>query len=189
MTPNDRQAFLEIVIGFAELKGKQLSAPALELYWRAMQSWPIEQFRAAAAQLVRTCEFMPTPKDFEDLRRAARPTAGEAWLAAVDGARAIRFPERNERGIYPPMRYANTAGDPVIDRVVEMLGGFDAIRMCATDKLHFLERRFSEFYAELVDVEETREALPALTSEPYRPRVSTGGLQRLSDLTGKADDA
>ena len=73
MNAIDRKAFCEIVLGFAELKGKQLSAAAIELYWRSMQHWPLEDFRAAAQQLLRTCEFMPTPKDFEDLRRASKP--------------------------------------------------------------------------------------------------------------------
>ena len=119
MTPADYDAFCAVVVGFAEIKGKHLSAAAIEIYWRSMQHWPLDDFRAAAEQLLRTCEFMPTPKDFEDLRRAAKPTAGEAWLAALDGSRQILpTPDR------APMRYANTSGDPLIDRTVAMLGGF-----------------------------------------------------------------
>ena len=48
MRPNDRQKFAAIVTGFAELKGKALSAAALDLYWAAMQQWSIEDFTAAA---------------------------------------------------------------------------------------------------------------------------------------------
>ena len=87
MTPDDRRPCLEIVIGFAELKGKKLSTPALELYWTAMQAWDLQDFRAAANHLLKTCEFMPTPKDFEDLRKAGRMKAGEAWAFVLDRVR------------------------------------------------------------------------------------------------------
>jgi hypothetical protein len=174
--PEDRKAFLEVVIGFAELKGKALSAPALELYWRSMQHWPLDDFRAAAQQLVRTSEFMPTPKDFEDLRKAGRKTPGEAWLAAVETSRRMAY---NDRG---PSRYVNTSGDELIDRAVQMIGGYDAIRMCHTDKLHFLERRFAEHFGELRDVSEVREAVPELAGPESFARIGTGGLKSAAEL-------
>ena len=85
MQPSDRKAFLEVVVGFAELKGKQLSAPALELYWNAMQGWTIEDFRKAAAHLLQTCEFMPTPKDFNDLKKAAMGASPAVTATPLSG--------------------------------------------------------------------------------------------------------
>lgn len=152
MIPADRKAFVEIVVGFAELKGKQLSAPALELYWRAMQDWPLAEFRDAAAQLVKRCEFMPTPKDFEDLRRAGAKTTGEAWLLARQAWRSG----------------AVTCGDERIDRVVAMLGGYALLGQTRTDQLQFIERRFAEHYESLTDAEEVRATLPALTAGVLR---------------------
>jgi hypothetical protein len=153
----DRQRFLEVVIGFAELKGKQLSVPALELYWRALQHWPLADFMAAAEQLVRTSEFMPTPKDFEDLRKAGRPTCGEAWVDARATARQWRE------------GYSISSGDPFIDRVVRVIGGYRAIAMCDVDKMHFLERRFAEHFEEMQDTESTREALPNVMRDLLGP--------------------
>jgi hypothetical protein len=159
MTPEDRKPFVEVVLGFAELKGKQLSAPAIELYWRAMQRWSIEDFREAAQHLLTTCEFMPTPKDFEDLRRAQEPTAGEAWELALHG----RAPHGSR---------AWKAGQIVSNG--RRLGHMDVER-----ELPHVQRRFFEVYRELADVEESRVALPLLGS-PHR--TANGALRKLGDL-------
>lgn len=150
MTPEDRKAFLETVVGFAELKGKQLSAPALELYWRSLQHWSLKDFRAAAEQLLRTSEFMPLPKDFEDLRKAGRLTAGEAWAEVLAHVRAGAY---GGRGIVI---------SELVDRCVAAIGGYNAIGMSETDKTHFLEKRFNEAFEHLQDAEDTREAIPGI---------------------------
>lgn len=150
MKPNDQDDFLEVVLAFAELKGKQLTAPALELYWRAMQGWTLEEFRDAAAHLLRSCEFMPLPKDFEDLRKAGRATSGEAW------DKALSFSNGG-------WRRGTTCGDPHIDAVAHMLGGYETIALCPLDRLGFLERRFCEHYEGLEERQDVRQALPSLT--------------------------
>lgn len=154
MKPADRQKFVEVIMGFAELKGKQLSAPAMELYWRSLQHWPLADFLAAAEHLIRTCEFMPMPKDFEDLRKAGKPTAGEAWATAV----------ANCGSCHSALGYTSggTCGDPFIDRVVRAIGGYRAIALCDSEKLHFLERRFSEHFETMQDAEDTRDAVPEI---------------------------
>lgn len=158
MTPADRPAFLQVVLGFAELKGRQLSAPALELYWSAMQHWELAGFRAAAEELLRRSEFMPTPKDFEDLRRAGRMTAGEAWAIARE---AIRYGYRSST-------------HPLIDRVVQILGGYYALGLLNSDQMPFLERRFAEHYEDLQDVEEVRQAVPQIASSSTLRRIAQG---------------
>jgi len=151
MNAGDRKKFVEVVVGFCELKGKQLSAPALELYWRSLRHWDLEDFLAAAEQLVRTSEFMPTPKDFEDLRKASRPTSGEAWILACDTARTWRELSPNV-----------SSGDQFVDRVARAVGGYKAIAMHDSDKLHFLEKRFAEHFETMQEAGDTRDALPDL---------------------------
>jgi hypothetical protein len=151
----DRQKFLEIVVGFAELKGKQLSAPALELFWNAMQPWSIEDFTAAANQLIRTCGFMPTPKDFEDLRKAGRMTAGEAWALVRDAARC--------GGECPD--------DPDIYAAVRALGGIRTIGMMHTDQMPFLERRFAEHYEAISERQDVRESVPQIAGQRSGPYI------------------
>lgn len=153
MNVGDRKKFIEVIVGFCELKGKQLSAPALELYWRALRHWELSDFLAAAEQLVRTSEFMPTPKEFEDLRKAARPTSGEAWILACDTARGWR-----------ELRPNVSSGDPFVDRVVRAVGGYRAISMYESDKLHFLEKRFSEHFESMQEVGDVREAVPQIAN-------------------------
>lgn len=160
MRSEDRKAFLDVVIGFAELKGKQLSAPALELYWNAMQHWSLTDFRMAAQQLLRTCAFMPTPKDFEDLLKAGRVTVGEAWDAVLQHCKGAY---RDGAGL--------DSGGP-IDRAVAALGGYRAVAFHDSEKLHFLERQFADRFAELEDVLENRDALPNL--EDTRTRINRG---------------
>ena len=173
MTPEDRTKFLEVVIGFAELKGKQLSAPALELYWRALKHWPLEAFQAAAAELLRTSEFMPTPKQFEDLRKAGRMTAGEAFAAAREVAKHSR------------PHTASTSGDPRIDAAAAACGGYFAMGMAETEKIGFLERRFCEHFESISDAEDTREAVPQLAG-PSRTRTLGG--PRMSHRIAFVDD-
>lgn len=168
MKPDDRALFLEVVLGFAELKGKQLSAPGLELYWRAMQHWDLADFRAAAEQLVRTCEFMPTPKDFEDLRKAERLSAGEAWAEVRAIVRAG----------------GESHDDPLVNAAVRALGGFRALGMTASDQMQFLERRFCEHYQDIGDREDVREALPRIAG-PSRARIS--GPRPLAEIGFEVD--
>lgn len=165
MIQADKQTFAQIVMGFAELKGKQLSKPALELFWNSMQHWPIEDFQAAANQLIRTCEFMPTPKHFEDLRKAGRATVGEAWLKAKDAAGSCYVGGAIGYGS------GGSCGDPLIDRVVRAVGGYRAIAMCDSDKLGWLEKRFAEHFESMQDAEDTRDAVPQI-ARAYRPHLS-----------------
>jgi hypothetical protein len=173
----DRKAFLEVLVGFAELKGKQLSAPALELYWRSMQRWSLEDFKAAAEQLLRTCEFMPMPKDFEDLRKAGRPTAGEAWAAVLDFVRSSYSPNFPGR---LPVR--GPLADPIVQRAVNAVGGFRAVAMSDVDATQFLERRFCEHFESAQDSDDIREALPQIA---FTDRRSLSGPTSAANLLGR----
>jgi len=179
MTPDDRKQFVEVVLGFAELKGKQLSAPALELYWRSLRQWPLDAFLAAAEQLVRTSEFMPTPKDFEDLRKAGRRTPGEAWALVLDYSR--RGYTHWDSG--PPSLNGSVAepDDDLLLRAVRAIGGFRAVAMSPTDKTAFLERRFCEHYEAMQDADEVREAVPAIA---YSGGLKITGPRGIRDLLG-----
>lgn len=173
MTESDYDAFAAIIVGFAELKGRALSSAAIRLYWGAMHHWDLEDFRNAAEHLLSTSEFMPTPKQFEDLRKAGRPTAGEAWDRAVKACgSAIDCGRVTRRG---------TCGDPLIDAAVRAMGGYGAIAMCETEKLPFLERRFAEHYVEIQGSETARTEVPALAyhNPPTAALAGPASIQRL----------
>jgi len=182
MTPADRKDFLEVIIGFAELKGKQLSAPALELYWRSMQAWSLDDFRKAAEHLIRTCEFMPMPKDFEDLRKAGRATSGEAWAAVLKFARTSYSPN------FPvdPRYLRGPLADPLVQRAVNAVGGWNAIAMSNSESTHFLERRFAEHFESMSDSVDIREAVPEIA---YSGTRSLQGPQSARSLLAKVGDS
>ncbi len=147
MLPADRIAFASVLNGLAAVKpGAKLTPEALEIWWQAFQHWTIEQFRQAAAHLVRTCEFMPNPFHFEQFLKSNRPTSGEAWARVRELVRAGE----------------STSGDALIDSAVRALGGYRALGMTHSDQMQFLERRFAEHYESIGEAERTREALPAL---------------------------
>jgi len=151
----DKAEFVKVVMGFAELKGKQLSLPAVELYWRAMRDWPLDYFMAAAERLVKTSQFMPEPYHFEELRKSGRMTAGEAFAKALEWAKsgAYRHPAQSPEAIF-------------IDSVVQAMGGWSRIAGSDPDDVQWTEKRFAEHFAELQDVTETREALPQIAMSP-----------------------
>jgi hypothetical protein len=153
MLPSDKPKFLAVLNGLAAIKpGAKLTPEGLDLYWGALRDWTIEDFTAAANQLARTSEFMPNPYHFEQLRKAGRMTAGEAWAQVRAAARS---------GDPCP-------DDPTIYAAVRALGGMRAIGMTNSDQMQFLERRFAEHYDAIGDREEVRHALPNLAP----PRLS-----------------
>lgn len=164
MLPSDKEQFLRVINGLATIMpGAKITPEALDLWWLTLRDWSLEEFKAAAAHLLGTCKFMPTPKDFMDIRRSSRLSAGEAFYRAMQVA---RHASRNE---------TNSSGDPFIDAVANACGGYFAMGMADTEKLGFLERRFSEHYETMSDREGTREALPEIT----------GGAKYLDTLANK----
>lgn len=158
MTNEDFDEFSKVVIAFAELRGKELSVPAQKLYFRALKHWQLDEFKRAAEHLLRTCEFMPTPKQFEDLRRAGEPTAAEAWAMALSACVNWRS------GALPAGRIARAAA---------AVGGFQAIAMANTERdLPFVQKRFLEAYDELSDVEPVRDELPQIAERGARAALS-----------------
>lgn len=164
MLPTDKPAFCAILNGLATIKpGGKLTREAYEVWWLAMQDWPFDQFRAAAAHLAKSVEFMPSPFQFEQLRKAARPTVGEAWAKAVASCGSSWTPQGYRGG---------TSGDPLIDRAVRTIGGYAAIAQSDENKLHFLERRFAEHYESIEDAEDVRQSLPQIAGPSQLPRLS-----------------
>jgi hypothetical protein len=148
MQPSDRAEFLRTLNGLAAIKGKELTGEAIALWWAAMTRWTIEDFKSAASHLVSACQFMPTPFDFEQLKRAGESTPSEAWAVVLAG----------EKLEGRALRAAN------------LIGGQYAIRHTHVDQLPFLAKRFREAYEELADVERTREELPQIAA-PDSPRL------------------
>lgn len=160
MHPTDRSEFVRVLNGLAAIKGKDLTPEALSLWWSAMLRWSIEDFKAAASHLVSACQFMPSPYDFEQLRKAGEPTPGEAWERVLSGAR-----------LEPGSR---------TERAARIVGGQYAIRHANVEKdLPFIERRFKEAYEDLSDVDHVREALPQIACADEVKRLVNSGFAQI----------
>jgi len=164
MQPNDKIDFLKVLNGIATIRKSPLTPEALDLWWACMADWSIEDFKAAAVLVLKRCKFMPMPNDFNDLRKASRDTAGEAWISArkylVWGLRGYTL---------------HADCPPLIARSVHAIGGANVIAMCDEDKLTFLERRFVEHFESIQDSEDIRESLPQLTYDSQTPRGLVSG--------------
>ncbi len=166
MDAENREDFVRVLTGIAEIKGKDMTKEAFELWWNAMQGWEISDFKEAAGYLLKNCQFMPTPYDFEQLRKKNAPSAREAW------AKALQHAERDwKQGVL---------GDTMIDRVISMLGGYRTLALTNSDKLGFLERRFIDAYNDFQDTNGVREALPNLSE---RPRLQNGSAVQIGEVT------
>ena len=169
MDSGDRPEFVRVLNGLAAIKRVDLTKDTYELWWQSMKDWSIDAFKDAAGYLLLNCQFMPTPYDFEQLRKKGEVSAHEAWAMAmhhVEGAW--------RQGVL---------GDALIDRVVAALGGYSVIALTHKDKLGFLERRFLDTYNDLLDTSVVRKALPDLTE---RTRIQNGSPVQIGKIARAA---
>lgn len=151
MQADDKVQFLKVMNGIAAMKKATLIPEVLDLWWACMADWNIEDFKAAAVQVLKTSTFMPTPKDFEDLRKAGRETAGEVFAGIRQYLK------------YTPNGYTLQPHTPRnIESAIRAMGGPMAYAMCDVDKLPFLEKRFCEHYEQITGADDTREAVPQI---------------------------
>ena len=162
---SDRPEFVRVLNGLAAIKRVDLTKDSYELWWQSMKNWSIDGFKDAAGYLLLNCKFMPTPYDFEQLRKKGEVSAHEAWAKALNHAEGAW-----RQGVL---------GDALTDRVVAALGGYSVIALTKTDKLGFLERRFLDTYNDLLDTSVVREALPDLTE---RARIRNGSPVQIGEI-------
>lgn len=152
MQTADVPRFHSVIASMCRVFGVQSDRVLLDAYWLALKSWPLEEFEQAAAHLLGKCQFMPKPADFNTLRKANNPTAGEAFHKAMLLARRA-----------PPRELASLrSGDDAIDAAVRAIGGYTELGNCESGKLHFLERRFAEHYEAIGEVQQVRNDVPML---------------------------
>ena len=72
MDSGDRPEFVRVLNGLAAIKRVDLTEDVYELWWQSMKNWPIDDFKDAAGYLLKNCQFMPAPFDFE-VRRKSSP--------------------------------------------------------------------------------------------------------------------
>lgn len=167
MQPTDAMQFRNTLVGMMRMFREEPDRLVLDAYWLALRDWDLADFETAAGHLMRTAKFMPRPADFAELRKAGRPTAGEAWAVALDAARGSNYPTDNL----------------AVERAVRAIGGWRVIAMSTDEGLPFLERRFAEHFETMQDADDVREAVPQIALNGARlsgPASVSALLRRLS---------
>ncbi len=121
MDSGDRPEFVRVLNGLAAIKRVDLTKDVYELWWQSLKDWPINDFKDAAGYLLLNCKFMPTPYDFEQLRKKGEVSAHEAWAMALQHAEGAW-----RQGVL---------GDALTDRVVAAQGGYSVIALTHKDKV------------------------------------------------------
>jgi hypothetical protein len=90
MTERDLEAFAGLMALLAEVFDKDLNAQRVEIYFRALATWPIEQIAAAVDEAVRRLKFFPKPAELIELLEGspddqAEHAWGQFWLALTRG--------------------------------------------------------------------------------------------------------
>jgi len=134
---SDKREFAQTLQGvYTEVYQRpELSVAALRVWWAALESIPIEAFRAALSAHVKTSRFAPTPADILALAGGTRE----------DDARAAWYVVR--RSIGRVGRYASVAFDDAnIHRAINSMGGWP--QLCQTEEadLPYRERDFIAAY-------------------------------------------
>lgn len=174
MSPANKPEFLAVLNGLAAVKpGAKLTPEGLDVWWASFADWALEDFRSAAARLAKTHEFFPNPFHFEELRKAERPAAGEAFSKALEVAREWSWSGMDRA----------SSGDPDIDAAARACGGYRALALSDETKVGFLEKRFAEHYETISDKEDIRESLPRIAG-PTIHRGPTNGPKRIGDILG-----
>lgn len=156
MIDAEKAEFVKLLVGLAAVKpGKGLTPEGIEVWWLTLSpKWTLDEFRQAVTHLNESSEFMPSAYHFEQLRKAGRQTAGEAWAYALDVVRHGRYPTDDEH----------------IERVVRAVGGWKVLAMTTDESLPFIERRFCEHFDAIQDADDVREAVPQI-AVPRLPRA------------------
>lgn len=164
MQQNDFPQFKSIMAGMGRMFGAEVDGVLLDAYWLALRDWTLPDFEAASSRLMQVSKFMPRPAEYTALRKAGQQTAGEAWAVVA---------EYNRRGQYGASPGGKT------DRVIQAMGGYGALATMTTDEMQFRAKRFAELWDEIGDAEETRQALPSVTSRLSGPQSMSGMLGRI----------
>lgn len=138
MTPADRAAFANILAKLAHVYGREVDAPLLDAYWRALQDLTPEQLVTAADRALRESVGFPSPAV---IRR----------LAGVDAASRLALLRQLMREFplsYPP----NMPAD--LKAAVRGLGGWRRLGNLTGDEL---DREFRASYTPEPPVEQPKE--------------------------------
>lgn len=198
----DVTSFADALQAAANLYGKPLTTPTMELYWRVLERYELDEVLVALSRHLAdpdVGQFMPKPADIiRQLDGAGDTRAMQAWTKALDASRTI--------GTYRTVVF----DDWRINAVIADMGGWIKLGELTEDEVPFRAREFEKRYrgylrgttqakypAKLVGREEAQNGAkgygfepPLLLGDPERARlVLERGAEPTALLTRTVADA
>lgn len=156
MKQDDKDIFGQMMTGIAEIYGKKLSAPLLEIYWHLLTKYSLSQIKSALEKHMLNPDagqFMPKPADIIRYLDGDKQTqALQAWTKVINAIKSV--------GAYSSVAF----DDPLIHVVIIEMGGW--ISLCHTnlDQLNFKFHEFNKRYSAL----QTQQSLSNLINYPQK---------------------
>ena len=138
MTPQDREPFAQLLTDVLGFYGQTTSTFALTVWWEACRNLEFAAVqRALSRHAMDPDRGMFAPKPADVVRQVmGTPTdrAARAWSITLDAASRV--------GAYSDVVF----DDPIIHACIEDMGGWVALCRTDTDRLSYLQHRFTEAY-------------------------------------------
>lgn len=139
MQNKDKKEFATKMALIAEVfdDGKPPTKLKLDIYFKALEKYPIESISSAVSNIINNRVFPSFPKPAEIIqeiegKRENRST--EAWMMVISAVRRI--------GNYQSVAFA----DPVIHSVITQMGGWPQLCTMQTDEEKWKQKEFERLY-------------------------------------------
>ncbi len=185
--PNlDRKHFVEIFFGMEEYFGKKHKKVVVEMYFQGLQDLSQDQFRLACRKAVRQGRFFPMISELREYAEVDKNPGHEekAMLAWVNFYQTLRIHGASVLNMEP--KGASESGirlDPIVYRVIRMLGGAERIRMWTEEEIPFRQKEFIDYYA-LAMEHDAAGALPIFPEKSTDKSLPSTGRMPLDMDTG-----
>lgn len=138
MNQSDQARFAALLTDVLAFYGQAVSGFALSVWWEACRSFEYEAVQRALSRHAMDPErgmFAPKPADVvRQVQGTPTDRAARAWSITLDAASRV--------GAYTDVVF----DDPIIHACIEDMGGWVALCRTDTERLSYLQHRFTEAY-------------------------------------------
>ena len=132
---DNQKSFIEAMTALADIFDKEMTNPAIKLYWAALKEFSDEEVHAAMAQCLNSGKFMPKPSEIREFIVSRPADKGiEQW------GKVMLFLKKE--GSYGD---PNRLGHETFD-VIQKMGGWKSICACDYRELDFKKKHFLDLY-------------------------------------------
>lgn len=129
----DKEKFKGFMLLIGERENREISDALLDGYWETLKPFSDEQCDKAFKKVWNNTRFFPKPEDFLEHLQGGIPHM-LAWKTAFTTVKKI--------GPYDSVKFS----DPVINLVIELMGGWPAFCMMETEEIKWKQIEFSKIY-------------------------------------------